>query len=288
MKKYESVILNTLLDQYERSKSFIGANQQNQSFRKKITDLFPDYADDAQYGVFSDVNEQVADLERMGLIFVKRLKRGKIETEIVSSVQLNVEELEKTYEVLDRRPKADRNGEILDLLELYSNRTPLLHNFCQEQANRIRINKKPQYSDDLNKLEQILRVLAEVENVENEVFIRNFSIRVLGDSKSFEKIKTAVAAILCEYGDYTNKDHVLEDLNIVSNPGYVYVKGNGRMTISGQTIDFGSLDGDLGISSALLDNVGNVEVFASKVVTIENLTTFFSYDDKDDLRTEPG
>jgi hypothetical protein len=72
MKKYESAILNALLDQYEKSKSFIGANKQKQSFIKKIVDLFPDYEDAAQYDVFSGVNEQVQDLEKAGLITVKR------------------------------------------------------------------------------------------------------------------------------------------------------------------------------------------------------------------------
>ncbi len=281
MKKYERVILNVLLDQYERSKSFIGANKQNQSFSKKIEDLFPDYADAAQYDVFSSVNEQVQNLEKTGMITVKRKKRGKIETDVIASVQLNLEKLSDAYRLLGRRPKADRNDEILSLLNQYMNCTPLLHDFCQEQVDRINSNRKPQYSDDLVKLEQILKVLAEVENVEEEVFIRNFSIRVLGDSKAFEKIKTSVVSILCKYGEYADKDHVLENLNIVNNPGYVYAKGNGRITVSGQVIDFGSLDGDLGLSSALLDNIESVQVYASKVITIENLTTFNSYADKD-------
>ena len=281
MKKYERVILNVLLDQYERSKSFIGANKQNQSFSKKIEDLFPDYADAAQYDVFSSVNEQVQNLEKTGMITVKRKKRGKIETDVIASVQLNLEKLSDAYRLLGRRPKADRNDEILSLLNQYMNCTPLLHDFCQEQVDRINSNRKPQYSDDLVKLEQILKVLAEVENVEEEVFIRNFSIRVLGDSKAFEKIKTSVVSILCKYGEYADKDHVLENLNIVNNPGDVYAKGNGRITVSGQVIDFGSLDGDLGLSSALLDNIESVQVYASKVITIENLTTFNSYADKD-------
>ena len=281
MKKYEGVILNVLLDQYERSKSFIGANKQNQSFSKKIEDLFPDYADAAQYDVFSSVNEQVQNLEKTGMITVKRKKRGKIETDVIASVQLNLEKLSDAYRLLGRRPKADRNDEILSLLNQYMNCTPLLHDFCQEQVDRINSNRKPQYSDDLVKLEQILKVLAEVENVEEEVFIRNFSIRVLGDSKAFGKIKTSVVSILCKYGEYADKDHVLENLNIVNNPGYVYAKGNGRITVSGQVIDFGSLDGDLGLSSALLDNIESVQVYASKVITIENLTTFNSYADKD-------
>ena len=281
MKKYGCAILNILLDQYERSKSFIGENKQNQSFRKRVDDLFPDYADAAQYDVFSGVNEQVQNLEKAGLIMVKRNKRGKMETDVIASVQLNIEKLSDAYKFLGRKPKADRNDEILNLLHQYMNCTPLLHDFCQEQVNRIKGNKKPHYSDDLDKLEQILKVLVEIEKIEKEVFIRNFSIRVLGDSKAFEKIKTSVVSILCKYGAYTDKDHVLQNLNIVSNPGYVYAKGNGQITISGQVIDLGGLNGDLGLSSVLLDSIEDVKVYASKVITIENLTTFNSYDDKD-------
>ena len=281
MKQYESTILNTLLDQYERSKSFVGANRQNQTFRKKIADLFPEYEDAAQYDMFSGINEQTRNLEKAGLITVKRRKRGKIETDVIASVQLNVEKRSDAYRLLGRQPKAEHNDGILHLLNQYRDCTPLLGRFCQEQMDRIRDNRKPRYCDDLVRLEQILKVLAEVEKVEEEVFIRNFSVRILGDSKAFEKIRTCVASILCEYGAYTDKAHVLENLNIINNPGYVYAKGNGRITISGQEIDFSSLDGDLGLSSALLDHIEEVKVYGSKVITIENLTTFHSYEDKD-------
>lgn len=87
--------------------------------------------------------------------------------------------------------------------------------------------------------------------------------------------------MLCEYGDYPDKECVLQDLNIVNNPGYVYVKGNGTITVSGQTINFGRLDGDVGLSSALLNDIEDIEISASKVITIENLTTFNSFVDKD-------
>ncbi len=281
MKRYESLILNALLNQYERSKSFIGKNVQNQSFNKRITDLFQGYADEANYELFSEVNSQVSSLEREGLITVKRKKRGKIDTEVISSVTLVVDNLEQCYHALGRQPKADKNAAIRKLLNEYYDRTPLIHDYCEEQFRRLAENKKVQYSDDLDKLEQILKVLAEIESVEEETFIRNFSIRVLGDSKAFEHIKTAVISLLCEYGDYLDKECILQDLNIVNNPGYVYVKGNGIITISGQTIDFGRLNGDFGLSSAVLDDIEKVEISASKVITIENLTTFNSFVDKD-------
>ena len=68
MKKHETTILNALLDQYERSKSFVGKNIQNQTFSKRITDLFPGYDDEANFELFSGVNSQVALLEKEGLI----------------------------------------------------------------------------------------------------------------------------------------------------------------------------------------------------------------------------
>ena len=95
MKKHETTILNALLDQYERSKSFVGKNVQNQSFNKRIADLFPGYADEANFELFSEVNSRVASLEKEGLIAVKRKKRGKIDTEIISSVTLVVDKLDQ-------------------------------------------------------------------------------------------------------------------------------------------------------------------------------------------------
>ena len=281
MKKYGSTILNSLIDQYERSRSFVGKNIQNQSFNKKITDLFSEYEDEANYELFSELNLQMASLENEGLITVKRKKRGKIDTEIISSVTLVIDKLDQCYSILGRQPKADKNVAIKELLNEYCDRTPLLQKFCKEQFKRLDENKKVQYSDDLEKLEQILKVLAEIESVEKETYIRNFSIRVLGDSKAFEQIKTAIVSLLCEFGDYPDKDCVLQDLNIVNNPGYVYVKGNGSITISGQIIDFSRIDGDFGLSSAALNDIQKIEVYASKVITIENLTTFNSFIDRD-------
>ncbi len=281
MKKYESQILNALLDQYERSKSFIGANKVNQSFSKRITELCAAYADEANYEIFSEVNEQVAELERKGLISVKRKKRGKTDTDIISAVILNTECLANCYKALGRKPKADQNAEIRALLTQYADKTPLLKRYCEDQLKKLDENRKINHSNDLNKLEQILKVLAEIEKVEEETFIRNFSVKVLSDSKAFERIKTAVVSILCEYGDFPDKDCVLEDLNIVKNPGYVYVKGKAVITLSGQQVDLSVMDGELGLSSALLNDIEKVKILGSKVITIENLTTFNTYSDSD-------
>lgn len=281
MRQYSQKILEALLDQYERSKSFIGTNINNQSFTKKIEDLFPKYGDESQYTLFKDVNEQVAELEKAGFVSAKHRKKGAIISDVVTSVTLNQDHLDECYRGLGRTPKSELNASITLLLKEYEHKSNILEKYCAEQMERLAANKKVEHFDNIDSFEQILKVLAVIEFVPEETFIRNFSIRVLGDSKAFEKIKTKVVSILFKYGDYPDQERILDDLNVVKNPGYVYIKGKGSVTISGQRIDFSKLDGDFGISSKVLDEVESISVTAKKVITIENLTTFNTFEDED-------
>ena len=66
-------------------------------------------------------------------------------------------------------------------------------------------------------------------------------------------------------------------MNIIKNPGHVYFKGKGKLTICGQKIDFSEMNGDMAISSEMLKNVDDITVFGDVVITIENLTTFNAF-----------
>ena len=280
MNKYGKLILNELIDQYERSKSFVGKNVQNQYFRIKIDKLFPMYDDESQFEIFSEVNLKIKELESKGLIVVERKKRGKIDTDVVLRVTLVTDNIDECYNLLDRKSKYDKNTELKKILNEYVNKTSLLRKYCEKQIERLNDNKKIQFcNEDCNKLEQVLKVLSNIETIKEETYVRNFSVRVLGDSKAFEKIKNVVIDILYEYGDYINKDSILQDLNIVNNPGYVYIKGKACIILSGQTFDLTKINGSIGLSSSILNDIERVNVVGSKVITIENLTTFNSFED---------
>ena len=273
MIKYEKQILNVLLDKYEGSKSFIGTNQVNQSFTCKVDQLFPKYEDNSEYDLYCAVNEGVQFLEREGFVTTKKMKNG-----VVKSVTLNVGAIGKAYEYLGRIPKSDTVSDLKRLLIHYKDGNYVLRSYCNRQLERLAANKSVEFfDDDLDVYESILKVITKITEVKGETFERDFSIQVLGDSKAFEKIRSKVVSLLYEYGDFPDKDTLLADLNIVKNPGHVYFKGKGKLTVCGQEIDFSKMSGDIAISSEMLKNVDDVIVFGEVVITIENLTTFNAF-----------
>lgn len=275
---YQKSILNCLVDKYERSKSFIGTNNVSQSFSVKPEQLFSGYSDDANVSLFQSVNREADELESMGYVTVKK-KRGNV----ITSVSLVLDRLDEVYRYLHRTPKKDTNHRLTELLTSFIGKNELLDRYCKDQLARLDGNKNVKGADDFDSFRQILLVLASVFSVEEETYQRDFSVRVLGDSKAFEKIRSKVATILMEYGEFDDAETVFEDLNIVKNPGHVYFKGAGILNVNGQTIDLSQLSGDIGLSSKLLDSICSICVTGSKVITVENLTTFHSFSDANAL-----
>ena len=277
MTKFEKTILNYLLDKYERSKSFNGDNKRGQTFSAKITKLYPKYSDETEYELYRNICETVSELESMGFVSVERKKNGVIDT-----VTLNISLLDEIYKYVSRIPKTEINNKLIKLLEMYSDNNELLTRYCSIQKKRLSQNKKPEYfDDDLSEYEMLLKAISMIFDVKEEIYIRDFSIRVFGDSKVFETMIGKVKRLLFQYGDFPDEENILDDLNIIKNPGHVYIKGSAVITISGQKIDLSELGGDIAVSSALLKNIDSISVTGRTVMTIENLTTFNAFEDND-------
>lgn len=273
MSDCEKRILNALIDKYENSKSFVGANRVSQSFTVKISQLFGKYGDDSEFEIFSAVNESVALLERQGYLSVKRQKNG-----VVQSITLDTERLDDIYKYIRRTPKSDVVSELKRIIDVYKDENEILSRYCEQQTVNLAKNRAVEFFvDDLSEFDDMLKVISKITDVKNEMFERDFSIQVLGDSKAFERLRSRVISLLYKYGEFADKETVTEELNVIKNPGHVYFKGNGMITLCGQTIDLSVMDGDIAISSELLKSIDDVTVFGSAVITIENLTTFNAF-----------
>lgn len=275
----EKKILNTLLDKYEKSKSFTGNNKVRQSFCLSIKSLFPKYEDQSDFETFQRVNEAVGFLVKQKLI-TAAINRARV----CSKVCLAEENLEAVYLYLNRLSKRDVNQSLLQLLEAYADRNPVLTCFCQEQAQRIHTNKPVLFfNDDISDFENLLRALDEVMKIETETFVRDFSVRVFRDSKVFEKLSQKVIGILFEYGEFPEREQVLSELNLIKNPTYVNCKGAAVIELADQPLDLNRLTGDLAISSAMLADVNRITITGKAVMTVENLTSFHRINQPDTL-----
>lgn len=267
---YIRKILNCLLDKYESSKTFVESNKKQRKISAKITRLFPEYEDETKYSLLIEVNNAVQTLELKDFIRVH-----KKNNDMIDSIELNINKLNEIYLSIARTPKSETNQQLLELLESYADENEVLALFCRTQAERIRNNKKSEFfSGDFIEYANILKAVSELYRLEKETYIRDFSVRTFGDSKTFKKIKSKIINLLFDYGDFPKKETILEELNLINNPGHIYIKGICRLSISGQIIDFSRLSADIAISSIMLDNIESIEVMGDKVITIENLTTF--------------
>lgn len=277
IEKIKQKTLNKLIDLYEKSKTFTGDNQVNQTFSKSIGELFPKYQDDAEYDFFCDVNEAMKNLEKMELVTLKK-KRG----DVLEKVCLNTEKLNESYLLLARQPKKDLNNSITELFDKYSG-IPLLDRYFEGQRKNIENNKRVEYYDGTQKeYEELLYLCREVLLNDEELFIRDFSMKCFGDSKKVESLLSKAQALLYQYGeDYSAKENVFEECGIVRTPTYVYMKGQARISIGKQIIDLSEIKGDIAFSTTSLKEITDIDVLSSRIVTIENLTSFHDVDAKD-------
>ena len=286
MTNYHDDILHRLIDKYEKSKSFAGTNTVNQSFSLVLSKAYPEYADDSCVAEIRSVETAAEQLAAEGLAELKYRKNGLLE-----AVTLRTDRLEDAYRALRRKPKKDLQEELRALYEQYAGENQILTAFCRAQLDRLQANKNPEYfRGNLKEFKLILTALKALTHVDLETFERDFSVRVFGDSKQFGKIRSTVVAILYAYGDFPRKETVLEDLNILRNPGHVFLKGNAVLTFnapdgdqSSQTLDLSALSGDIAISSIMLKDIARIKVPGKRVVTIENLTAFNAYAPGDEL-----
>lgn len=275
--KQESIIIDKLLDKYEKSKSFTGNNKVNQSFSVKVSQLFPKYIDHSNYEIFQVVNEAIDILVRKQLILSKANSAC-----VYHDMVLNLEQIEQAYEYIGRVPKRDINTSVLKILKRYQDRNEILTQFCKTQLERIGSNKTINFfGNDLSEFENILIAVDELLKLTTETYVRDFSVRIFKNSKIFDGISSKVVNLLYEYGNFPEKEQVLGNLNLIKNPTYVNFKGRGLITIKGQNVDLTKLCSDIAISSVMLPDIDSIEVSGKAVITIENLTSFHTFKDKD-------
>lgn len=289
MKRYDEFVLQKLMDQYENSSVYTRENQRNRWIRLAITEKnFPEYFNDT-LRLHEVIHEQLEALELKGLISLqwKNQKKGHI----LEKCTLNLEKVEEIYGILKRRPKKEKEGKILLICSSYEGKDATLDAYLQYIRNRVEQGESVAHYLDLNKpgeFEEQCRLLLCMLTNEDMVYLREFSVRNLGDSKTAEKEIHAAASILGQFspdGRFTDLDEeqVLEECLIYRNPSWIYFKGKGQFACGASEITLKDFPEGIGFPVRDMEQLVFGEVAPDRIVTIENLTSFHRWQDADTL-----
>ncbi len=294
MAQYDVKILSGLLDSYENSLLSQGENKVNIHIAFRFTKkTMPEYFNESSLA-YDEIHAVVKELERKDFFSVvwKKEKAGHI----IQKVILKEEHIDQVYSYLKRTPKADYVNLHLHFLAAWEQEQKedvIASKFAAYLKERIEKGKSVKEFIDLSDLEKtknILAMLSLVENNKESCYIREFSIWHFADSKAFESQLGVLGKIIRRFKtDFADMDiyQILAEYNIYHTPDYVYIKGEGELSFQKgrkTVVDLACLEQGIGISGADVKNIivsGRGKV--KKVITVENLTTFFRWQEENSL-----
>jgi len=292
MVQYDKKIINKLLDTYENSLLSLGKNKRNVKIEFRFTKAeLPEYFDESS-NAYEGVHIQLRALEDKEL--VKVIWKGQKVDYVIQKVQLNTERLEQAYAYVRRTPKCDLEEENRTFLQSYCNDekgdTPITGEFARYLYERLDNHQSVKEYINLSKPEETRRLFAALSSVEKNskpCYIREFSIEHFQDSKYFEQLINQVTKIFRRFhSEYASMDstEILAEYGIYHTPNYVYFKGDIALTIDGESMNLRMLNQGVGISGEDLWKVAFADLSRIKqVITIENLTTFFRWQESESL-----
>ncbi len=280
MNSFEKNVLNELLDAYERSK----LSREGTKIRRNIrlttrNDCLKSYTLIDSYRYVDDNDAVLRKLE--GMHFIKT----EYENDSFKSLTLNLEMVDSIYFYLGRKKPSEELDKIKEVISLYH-----FDNFMEDFLSYVRetMDKKfdypKKYFSDAKELNLLLKAFKGIFELNEEMKKRDFSVKYLSDSKAFEKVENKVIKIIQDFdnaaGDLENED-VLASYNIVKNSTYALVKHGLVLKLKNQVISLDDLGYEFSLSDEMIKNLEIIEVKAKKVLTIENLTSFYQCDEKD-------
>ena len=293
MKDYGRIILNALLDKFERSNlAFLSKDELSGSPATRISlsvskdRLFSDYWVQDCYLYRPDIEGAVRELCGKGLCFA-RWDESKGQLERVGLCLNKVDEA-FSYAGRTRRQKADsRESEMLrkKRQDIKSITAGCLLDELEQLAREHRSHVEWYVSE--SDLDLLLKMIESVEVQGEEIMLRNFSKRNFGDSKVFERNQSRLLKVFNRFGSapnpYNDFDSLCREHNIVRNEGFVLMKGKVLLSIAGQSFNLADYPYVFAVPHKAFEKLSVLDVPAMRLITIENLTTFNYFNDPDSI-----
>lgn len=291
--QYEKRILHALLDSYESSSLSRGENKVSVHVAFSFTPkTMPPYFDESSLA-YEDIHASVKHLEELG--YIQAVWKGNKENHILQKAILCEDKIEEIYRYIGRIPKKEQQELQLRVLRQLEKtcQTPVASAFICWLIERLQRGKTvKEYLElgDTEETKRLVQAIYAIEQNQKEIYIREFSIHCFGDSKMLEKRLSLIGKIMRRFSENyegMDNDAILAEHGIYHTPNYVYMKGTGCLQIGKQNrcmVNLEELHQGIGLSGEDLDTLQWMDSsLVKKVITIENLTTFFRWEEKNSV-----
>lgn len=282
---YKGKILKLLVESYRKSKKDRNENRILRKTMVKPGKIYRGYdRNDGDYETIRYIEEAAAELEQEGFLLVERENFG---TKIIKLI-LRDDQIEMVEAYLIANHGYAPRNQYLDRLEQiimeYKDRSGICAKECEKLSSRLEMK---QYPSNLEKLPDIFKAVAFLEQNTRPMYVREASCEIYGDSKYLEEnTLSSVCTMLKQYAEIRDEDEmiadeILEKYHIYRDTPNLCIKGNAVLVFNGKKMDISGLGKGVEFASSDLKDLEHIQIASKRFLTVENKTSYLRYQTED-------
>ena len=281
MAGYEEKMLTALAEKYRKSKKDSGTNVIVRRTRITPSQLYKgNNRNDGDMTQIEAVNQAAMHCRQMGFLTFETEKFSN-EIRNIDLVDEKIEELEAYLEqTYHYESKASKRQYVEELIAVYSGRSPAAELECRKLRQALEKNRIP---PKYQQAKDLLKALVFIENNREELFLREASMLIYGDSKYLEEAMLhPVCKALREFlgrpcGEDELEDEILEEYHIRREKQKLCLKGDVMLQNGGKELELGNFADGVEFFSDELDGIERICVRVPEFITVENYTSWLRF-----------
>lgn len=283
-KDYIKEILDRLMKKYQNRAARPEGGGITRRIIVKPSELYRRYADNnADISVKQAIHEAAETLSDMGMVTVDHLK---FSTDI-ERIYLCQEKAEAIYRYLEDTygdiPQGRLRQQAAALLDEYEtgyagpDEGSLIGTYCRTIRTQL---EKPSYLPEPRLIGANLKMLKFMEENREELYVKEASMLVYGDSKWFEEQNydeicgIARQALNMPREEDEKNDAVLAQYCILPTEQEIFIKGNWRLEWEDRVIETAGLKGGIAVLSSDMQRIKRIKASSPRLMTVENKTSY--------------
>lgn len=284
MDKYIQMILVKFIEKYHRRNFKYGEKEIHQNIQLKPTEIYRKYGNpEGDTLVEKDINEACSFLFEKGFIEFTNYKFSDDISKIIlnqDKVEQMEEYLETVYGITSRSFKASK---IRQYMDRYGNSGLLTNYYCEQLDYQLN-----QTLTDLDPIKELntLKILDFIQHNKKDLYVREVSMLVFGDSKVFEEknFYNSICTIIRNALDLPKdecspNDEILQNYHIYPVDQEILIKGNISVEREDDIFSIERFQNGISLSSSDTAVISSIKVNTLKFITIENKTAFYRFHD---------